>query len=63
MEKNARIPRIPTISFQQKLYSQLDVHAGRKTKFAPVKSLRFSELFFGILLSKFLFTVFFGVES
>ena len=38
-------------------------HAGRKTTFAPVKSLRFSELFLGILLSKFRFTVFFGVDS
>jgi len=34
------------------------LYAGRKTKFAPVKSLRFSELFLGILLSKFRFTVF-----
>ena len=38
-------------------------NAGSKTKFAPVKSLRFSELFSGILLSEFHFTVFFGVES
>jgi len=28
-------------------------HAGRKTKFAPVKSFRFSQLFLGILLSEF----------
>jgi len=63
MEQNARIPEIPTISFQQKLYYQLDVHAGRKTKFTLVKSLWFSELFSKILLSKFRFTVFFGVES
>jgi len=32
-----------------KLKAQLD--AGRTIKFAPVKSLRFSELFLGILLS------------
>jgi len=41
--------------------------AGRRTKFAPVKSLRFSELFLRILLSEFRFTVFFplgcGVKS
>ena len=42
-------------------------HANRRTKFAPVKSLRFSELFLGILLFEFRFTVFFplgcGVDS
>jgi len=43
------------------------LHAGRTTKFAPVKSLRFSELILGILLFEFRFTVFFplccGVDS
>ena len=42
-------------------------YAGRTTKFAPVKSLRFSELILGILLFEFRFTVFFplgcGVDS
>jgi len=42
-------------------------YAGRRTKFAPVKSLRFSELFLGILRSEFRFIVFFplgcGVDS
>ena len=42
-------------------------NAGRTTKFAPVKSLRFSELILGILLFEFRFTVFFplgcGVDS
>jgi len=42
-------------------------NAGRTTKFAPVKSLRFSELILGTLLSEFRFTVFFplgcGVDS
>ena len=46
---------------------QRDHHcnAGRTTKFASVYSLRFSELFLGILLSEFRFTVFFpwAVES
>jgi len=37
--------------------------AGRTTKFAPVKSLRFSELFLGILLSEFRFTVFLPLGS
>ena len=40
---------------------------GRTTEFAPVKSLQFSELILGILLSEFRFTVFFplgcGVDS
>ena len=44
-------------------YEKVDVvgqrNAGRTTKFAPVKSLRFSELIFGILLSEFRFTAFF----
>jgi len=40
-----------------------ETNAGRTTKFALVKSLRFSELFLGILLSEFRFNVFFGVES
>ena len=44
-----------------------DSDAGRTTKFAPEKSLRFSELFLGILLSEFRFIVFFplgcGVDS
>jgi len=43
------------------------LHAGRTTKFAPVKSLRFSELILGILLFEFRCTVFFplgcGVDS
>ena len=42
-------------------------YASRRTKFAPVKSLRFFELFLGILLSEFRFIVFFplgcGVDS
>jgi len=42
-------PRLPPLS----------PHAGRRTKFALVKSLRFSELFSGNLLSEFRFTVFF----
>ena len=37
--------------------------SGYRRKFAPVKSLRFSELFLGILLSEFRFTAFFGVDS
>jgi len=36
-------------------------HAGRKTKFAQVKSLRFSELFPGMRISEFRFTVFFSL--
>jgi len=40
-----------------------DRNACRTTKFAPVKSLRFSELFLGILLSEFRFTVFFPLGS
>jgi len=43
------------------------LNTGRTIKFAPGKSLRFSELFLGILLSKFRFTVFLpldcGVDS
>jgi len=42
-------------------------NAGRRTKFALAKSVRYSELFLGILLSEFRFTVFFplgcGVDS
>jgi len=42
-------------------------YASRATKFAPVKSIRFSELNLGILLSELCFTVFFplgcGVDS
>jgi len=42
-------------------------YAGRRSKSAPVKSFRFSELFLVILLSEFRFTVFFllgcGVDS
>jgi len=37
--------------------------AGHRTKSAPVKSLRFSELFLGIFLSEFRFTVFFPLGS
>jgi len=37
--------------------------ASRATKFALVKSLRFSELFLGIILSEFRFTVFFPLGS
>jgi len=33
-------------------------YAGRRIKFAHVKSLQFFELFLGILLSEFCFTVF-----
>jgi len=48
-------------------YEKVDVvgerDAGCTTKFAPVKSLRFSELFFGILLSEFRFTAFFFLGS
>jgi len=36
-----------------------EVNTSRTSKFAPVKSLRFSELILGILLSEFRFTVFF----
>ena len=43
--------------------SKMMNYASRKTKFASVKSLRSSELFLGILLSEFRFTVFFEVES
>jgi len=38
-------------------------HAGRTTKFALVKRLWFSELFLGILLSEFCFTVYFHLGS
>jgi len=34
------------------------LNAGRRIKFAPTKTPRFSELFFGILLSEFRFAVF-----
>jgi len=37
----------------------INYDAGRSTKFAPGKSLRFSKLILGILLFKFRFTVFF----
>ena len=37
-------------------------NASRTTKFAPVKSFRFSELFLGIFLSEFRFTVFFPLS-
>jgi len=47
--------------------TQPHLNAGRTTKFAPVKSLRFFELILGILLFEFRFTVFFplgcGVDS
>jgi len=38
-------------------------HAGRRSKFAPVQSLRFSELILGIFLSEFRFTVFLALGS
>ena len=44
------------LSFQ---FDKMPCNAGRTTKFAPVKSLRFSELILGIFLFEFRFTVFF----
>ena len=52
---------------RMRLCNEKEANAGRRTKFAPGTSLRFSELFLGILLSEFRFTVFFplgcGVDS
>jgi len=56
-----------TCLFQRRNYWNTHTYAGHRTKFAPVKSLRFSKLFLRILLSEFRFTVFFplgcGVDS
>ena len=54
-------------TFRPRFYFRDQCYAGRATKFAPVKGLRFSELILGILLFEFRFTVFFpmgcGVDS
>jgi len=47
---------------RMRLCNEKEAIASHKTKFAPGKSLRFSELFLGIFLSEFRLTVFFPLQ-